>query len=148
MTNTRLALLFVILLGGCATQPQSNGAPADVVSAQPPFEYSEKWRHDSEFIEKQRSLEKQYGSALAQSVEELLGGLEFPSDSKCHFSVASLPGGLILRTDLSACQFEPTLIERMRVALVGKTMPYAGFESVFQRTYRFSLCAPKGTCAP
>jgi len=148
MTKTRFLLPLIIVLGGCVTQPQSKWATVGVIPAQPPFEYSEKWRNDTKFVEKQRSLEKQYGSALAQSVEGLLSGLEFPSSSKCSFSITSLPGGLILRTDLSGCQFEPALSERTRVALVGKTMPYAGFESVFQRTYRFSLCAPKSMCAP
>ncbi|MFC7301095.1 hypothetical protein [Cognatiluteimonas weifangensis] len=64
----------------------------------------------------------------------------------CYFSVTLLPGGEVLRADLGECQFAPDFGERMRTALVGQTMPYVGFESVFQRTYRFEICAPKHLC--
>ena len=148
MISTTLVLVSEILLAGFATLSQPNNTRAAIVPAQPPFQFSDMSRSDPAFIESQRSLEKQYGSALSQTAEELLAGLELPSGSKCYFTVTFLPGGEILRTDLSACQFDTDLQERIRTGLVGRTMPYAGFESIFQRNYRFQVCAPKSICAP
>lgn len=147
MKNNIFSVFTALLLAGCASQPKINRASVGVVSAQPTPDTSWMWPQDLAYTKRMKSLEREYGIAITQRVGRVLGGLNFPKGSECEFAIILLPGGDVIKVDLASCHFQPDLDERVRAALVGQTMPYSGFESVYQRTYRLKMCAPRYLCA-
>ena len=141
------ALCLDIFISGCATQQKPKLMHLGVANMQPPYDYSEEWRKNLEFIERQDKLAKIYGSALSKRLEKILADQQTSTGFRCKFSVALIPGGQIVHTDFSECEFNRAMQEKMDNVLIGEALPYSGFESVFRRIHHLEVCAPKSLCS-
>jgi hypothetical protein len=115
-----------------------------VVSTEKPFQYAPGVNPD--FAASQYRRASAYHLALANTVEHLLADVRLSGGRRCDVTLILLPGGFILRVEPGKCTFSPDALRAVDNALIEKTLPYQGFESVFQREAHFALCSSKSVC--
>jgi hypothetical protein len=118
--------------------------PLSVVSTEKPFHYAP--GVNPYFVASKHRLASTYNLALADTVEHLLADVRLPGGLRCDVTLILLPGGFIMRVEPGKCAFSPDALNAVDNALVEKTLPYKGFESVYQRTAHFALCSSKSVC--
>lgn len=65
---------------------------------------------------------------------------------RCNVVFKQIPPGEVLEVRFEDCPFDAEGREFVERALKRAPMPYAGFETVFQRTVRLEFCHPEDAC--
>lgn len=134
-----------LLIAGCATSPQrASLAPVAVISTEPMLAHSA--RLDPAFVASRNRLAAAYDQEIAGVTEHFLDAVRLPGEGRCDVVLVLLPGGYILRVEPGQCSFSPPALKAVSDALVSKSLPYKGYESVFMRTTHMALCSPRAAC--
>jgi len=141
--------IFIVVLFtvGCATHARQSLMHIGVVDVQSSYYYSEQHEQNLGSLKKQDVLQEAYGYALSRRVEEILANIQVSDGFICHFSVALIPGGQVVRTNLLSCHFDGETQNKINEALMRERLPYRGYESVFRRVHFLEACAPKKFCS-
>jgi len=144
LKRTRLYLVC-LLIAGCAAVPTGRHlVPVGVISTERALQYPT--NVDPTFAASQRRLSVTYDQAIANATERLLNDVRLPVDQRCDVALVLVPSGLVIRVEPGQCSLSPSDLKVVSDALVDKSLPYRGYESVFQRRAHLAFCSPGGTC--
>lgn len=124
-----------------ATQLAQNNAPtATTAPASPPHPPAGN-------NAKSAALSAAYLKAIRDVVVMNWHTANVPKNVYCKVQFTQLPGGEVLDVNFVDCPLDPASRETVLDALKRTPLPYAGFESVFQRQGTIKLCYPDEACA-
>ena len=69
-----------------------------------------------------------------------------PEGVQCKVRFTQLPGGEVVSVEFLSCPYNASARESVERALRRGHMPYAGFESVFERSISLTFCHPDEAC--
>ncbi|WP_147281781.1 hypothetical protein [Dyella solisilvae] len=135
----------LLAAGNATAQTAPQLVPVGVISTERLPQYSS--NVDPTFAAYQRRLAAAYDQAIADAAEHFLSDVRVPAGQRCDVSLVILPSGLVVRVEPGQCTFAPATLKAISDALVEKSLPYRGYESVFQRNAHLAFCSPKGSCS-
>jgi hypothetical protein len=80
-----------------------------------------------------------YAIAVRSQVFSALKGVAWQGQGACSAELFQLPGGTVTQVALLRCEFPDALQAQVVQKLQSATLPYQGFESVFQRKIVINL---------
>ena len=80
-----------------------------------------------------------YATAVRSSVVSTLASVPWPGHGACSVELIQVPGGQVVRATLVNCAFPADIQATVLKKLQSATLPYQGFESVFQRRIVINL---------
>ena len=138
-------VLALMLTYGCiAAAKEPELVPVGVISTDQLYQFAAGFSPD--FVASQHALQATYDEAIAREVERLLVDVRVPGGQRCDVTVVLLPSGFVMRVEPGKCAFSSNDLKEVSGALLTKTLPYKGYESVFQRNAHMAFCAPKRMC--
>ena len=93
-----------------------------------------------------KGLESAYIAALHQTAQQNWNTSLAPELQRCQVRFTQIPGGEVINVEFMACPYDAQGRDSVERALRKTPMPYAGFESVFQRQITLTMCYPKEAC--
>lgn len=93
-----------------------------------------------------RDLENAYIAALNQTARENWNTSLAPELQRCQVRFTQIPGGEVINVEFLSCPYDAQGRDSVERALRKTPMPYAGFETVFQRQIVLTMCYPKEDC--
>jgi colicin import membrane protein len=93
-----------------------------------------------------KGLMAAYQAALHQTAQENWNTSLAPERQRCQVRFTQIPGGEVINVEFMACPYDAQARDSVERALRKTPMPYAGFESVFQRQITLTMCYPKEAC--
>jgi colicin import membrane protein len=93
-----------------------------------------------------KELQNAYVAALNQTARENWNTSLAPELQRCEVRFTQIPGGDVINVEFLTCQYDTQARDSVERALRKTPMPYAGFESVFQRQITLTMCYPKEAC--
>jgi colicin import membrane protein len=93
-----------------------------------------------------KGLETAYIAALNQTARENWNTSLAPELEHCQVRFTQIPGGEVINVEFLDCPYDAQARDSVERALRKTPMPYAGFESVFQRQIVLTMCYPKEDC--
>jgi colicin import membrane protein len=93
-----------------------------------------------------KGLEDAYIAALRQTAQENWNTSLAPERVNCQVRFTQYAGGEVINVEFLSCPYDAQARESVERALLKSPMPYAGFESVFQRQVILTMCYPKEEC--
>jgi hypothetical protein len=115
-----------------------------VISTERPLHYSADV--DPAFAKSQYRLAAAYDQAIANATERVLHEVRISAGHRCDVVLVILPGGQALRIEPGECSFSQSELKVVSATLENRSLPYRGYESVFQRNAHIALCSPKALC--
>lgn len=95
-----------------------------------------------------KGLVAAYQAALHQTAEQNWNTSLAPERQRCQVRFTQIPGGEVINVEFMTCPYDAQARDSVERALRKSPMPYAGFESVFQRQITLTMCYPKEACEP
>jgi colicin import membrane protein len=95
---------------------------------------------------KNKGLEDAYIAALRQTAQENWNTSLAPERVNCQVRFTQYAGGEVVNVEFLSCPYDAQARESVERALLKTPMPYAGFESVFQRQVVLTMCYPREEC--
>ena len=93
-----------------------------------------------------KGLEDAYIAALRQTAQQNWNTSLAPERMPCQVRFTQYAGGEVVNVEFLACPYDAQARESVERALLKTPMPYAGFESVFQRQVILTMCYPREEC--
>jgi colicin import membrane protein len=91
-------------------------------------------------------LRTRYVAALQQAADQNWNHLGAPELTACKVRFTQIRGGEVINVEFIACPYDVQGREFVERALRKGMMPYAGFESVFERQVSLTFCYPREDC--
>jgi colicin import membrane protein len=95
-----------------------------------------------------KGLEDAYIAALRQTAQQNWNTSLAPERVNCQVRFTQYAGGEVVNVEFLDCPYDAQARESVERALLKTPMPYAGFESVFQRQITLKMCYPREECEP
>lgn len=93
-----------------------------------------------------KGLEDAYIAALRQTAQQNWNTSLAPERMPCQVRFTQYAGGEVVNVEFLDCPYDAQARESVERALMKTPMPYAGFESVFQRQVILRMCYPREEC--
>ena len=87
-----------------------------------------------------------YLSAINATARANWNTVQIPPQTRCQVEFTQIRGGEVIDVAFRACALDGQGRESIERALYKTPMPYAGFESVFQRKVSLTFCYPDEVC--
>jgi len=97
---------------------------------------------------KNKGLMDAYIAALRQTAQDNWNTSLAPERVNCQVRFTQYAGGEVVNVEFLDCPYDAQARESVERALLKTPMPYAGFESVFQRQVTLKMCYPREECEP
>ncbi|HTA64009.1 MAG TPA: protein TolA [Xanthomonadaceae bacterium] len=97
-------------------------------------------------VDDRAGLEGKYVAAIKAVVHENWRPQDVPRGQHCLTHYKQLPGGEVFDVTFGECSFDAAAKASVEDALKRTPLPYAGFESVFQREGNIDMCDPEDAC--
>ena len=91
-------------------------------------------------------LLSRYVLAMHQTADASWNRSLAPEATPCKVRFTQIPGGEVIDVEFLSCPFNGAARESVERALRRGSMPYDGFESVFERTVDLTFCHPQEAC--
>lgn len=91
-------------------------------------------------------LSGRYKTALNATARANWNTVQIPEQTRCKVEFTQIRGGEVIDVDFLSCPLNAAGRESIERALYKSPMPYAGFESVFQRKVTLLFCYPDEVC--
>lgn len=91
-------------------------------------------------------LLSRYMVAINQTANASWNRSLVPEATPCKVRFTQIPGGEVIDVEFLSCPFDAAARESVERALRRGHMPYAGFESVFERSVTITFCYPEEAC--
>ena len=91
-------------------------------------------------------LAAKYKSALNAAARANWNTAQIPEQTRCQVEFTQIRGGEVIEIEFLNCPLDVTGRESIERALKRDPMPYAGFETVFQRKVTLTFCYPDEVC--
>jgi hypothetical protein len=96
-----------------------------------------------------KPLRSAYTEALYATINEVVGRAGIGATKvACHITLRQLPGGMVDEVAFGECTLTEVDRGTLRHALEAMTLPYTGFEPVFERSVAFFYCRECSTEQP
>lgn len=92
------------------------------------------------------SATAKYLSAINATARANWNTVQIPQQTRCQVEFTQIRGGEVIDVAFRACALDAQGRESIERALYKTPMPYAGFESVFQRKVSLTFCYPDEVC--
>lgn len=92
------------------------------------------------------SLSGKYKSAINATARSNWNTVQIPEQTRCQVEFTQIRGGEVIEVRFLACPLDAQGRESVERALYKTPMPFAGFESVFQRKVILTFCYPDEVC--
>lgn len=92
------------------------------------------------------SATAKYLSAINATARANWNTVQIPQQTRCLVEFTQIRGGEVIDVAFRACALDAQGLESIERALYKTPMPYAGFESVFQRKVSLTFCYPDEVC--
>ncbi|MEY2867004.1 MAG: hypothetical protein RIQ43_1030 [Pseudomonadota bacterium] len=92
------------------------------------------------------SATAKYLSAINATARANWNTVQIPEQTRCQVEFTQIRGGEVIDVDFRTCALDAQGRESIERALYKTPMPYAGFESVFQRKVSLTFCYPDEVC--
>lgn len=96
--------------------------------------------------DRNKGLEDAYIAALRQTAQQNWNTSLAPERVPCQVRFTQYAGGEVINVEFLSCPYDAQARESVERALLKTPMPYAGFESVFQRQVILTMCYPREEC--
>jgi len=93
-----------------------------------------------------KGLEDAYIAALRQTAQQNWNTSLAPERVPCQVRFTQYAGGEVVNVEFLSCPYDAQARESVERALMKTPMPYAGFETVFQRNVILTMCYPREEC--
>ena len=80
------------------------------------------------------------------ATEEAMRDRGMPERVPCQVRFTQYAGGEVVNVEFLSCPYDAQARESVERALMKTPMPYAGFETVFQRNVILTMCYPREEC--
>lgn len=92
------------------------------------------------------SATAKYLSAINATARANWNTVQIPQQTRCQVEFTQIRGGEVIDVAFRTCALDAQGRESIERALYKTPMPYAGFESVFQRKVSLTFCYPDEVC--
>lgn len=91
-------------------------------------------------------LASKYKAALNAAARANWNTAQIPEQTRCQVEFTQIRGGEVIEVAFLSCPLDTPGRESIERALERSPMPYAGFETVFQRKVTLTFCYPDEVC--
>lgn len=91
-------------------------------------------------------LGAKYKAALNAAARANWNTAQIPEQSRCQVEFTQIRGGEVIEVEFLSCALDGPGRDSIERALQRSPMPYAGFETVFQRKVTLTFCYPDEVC--
>lgn len=91
-------------------------------------------------------LASKYKAALNAAARSNWNTAQIPDQTRCQVEFTQIRGGEVIDVAFLSCPLDTPGRESIERALLRSPMPYAGFETVFQRKVTLTFCYPDEVC--